>query len=539
MVEYRYTIDMTPGREPVEIPLKQYDSDFTIIFALKSRNGEMTLESGTTVKIRGTKTDGTGYSVLQTLDLEARTVTVTGDVQMTAVSGRMPFELCLMKGDKEINTATFFLNVQHAAMDYETIPSENEIHEIVDVLENMEELRDETQAARDETIDLLDDVMEDLTQLYNYAITNTASGAIASFSDGSNDMPMESLVCHIEPYQEGSGDPSPTNVRAISGYMGLNAYARGFNLWDEEWELGYYNTTTGEKAASNSNIRCKNLIRVIPDTTYYLQWNNANSAYINLQRYDLDGNFLSNSVATVPTAFNVGDNVGYISFYATSGYGTTYKNDICINFSSDRNGEYEPYEGQTYSVDWQTEAGTVYGGTLDVVSGVLTVDRAIVDLGTLNWSYLTDLSAPRFWCALTNLKSAGSTKGTGDYILSPQHKSAPSGSLTYANYFNAISGLDGIVSVYTTGSNTTGIVIKDSSYTDAQTFKTAMSGVVCCYKLSAPTTYQLTPTEVKSLLGQNNIWHNCNGNTDAVYKADTKLYIDNKFAELQALILEN
>lgn len=32
----------------------------------------------------------------------------------------------------------------------------------------------------------------------------------------------------------------------------------------------------------------------------------------------------------------------------------------------------EPYTGNTYTIDWQTEAGTVYGGELDVVSGVLT-----------------------------------------------------------------------------------------------------------------------------------------------------------------------
>lgn len=401
------------------------------------------------------------------------------------------------------------------------------------------------------------DVKEDLTQLYNNAITNAASGAIASFTDGADDLPMDSVVCHINPTQSGSGDPSPDNVRPISGYIGITAHKASYY----ERCFPYNNVAVGDTVASLNGITvqylgagkyrifgtatsmatCKFRIKAFDtlprtNTTKKIGFNNDKSEpNVSVIFYDETSSsidsFTFNGINR-QGGFNTlaGKTVGYIAFYVTNGI--TVDLTAMIEF-------FDTADDEQVAINWQTEAGTVYGGTLDVVSGVLTVDRAIVDLGTLNWSYLTDLSAPRFWCALTNLKSAGSTKGTGDYILSPQHKSAPSGSLTYANYFNAISGLDGIVSVYTTGSNTTGIVIKDSSYTDAQTFKTAMSGVVCCYKLSAPTTYQLTPTEVKSLLGQNNIWHNCNGNTDAVYKADTKLYIDNKFAELQALILEN
>lgn len=45
--------------------------------------------------------------------------------------------------------------------------------------------------------------------------------AIASFNDG-EDMVMPSLKVAIEPQQEGSGDPSPTNVRPISGWTGVN-----------------------------------------------------------------------------------------------------------------------------------------------------------------------------------------------------------------------------------------------------------------------------------------------------------------------------
>jgi len=54
--------------------------------------------------------------------------------------------------------------------------------------------------------------------------TGTASGAIASFDDGADGVPVKSLTVQITPVQEGSGDPSPSNVRSISGRTGVTIY---------------------------------------------------------------------------------------------------------------------------------------------------------------------------------------------------------------------------------------------------------------------------------------------------------------------------
>lgn len=63
------------------------------------------------------------------------------------------------------------------------------------------------------------------------------------------------------------------------------------------------------------------------------------------------------------------------------------------------------------------------------------------------------------------------------------------------------------------------------------------TGAEVVYKLAAPVTIHLTAQEVlETLKGQNNLWHDANGDTEVQYRADTKLYIDNKFAELQTLI---
>ena len=58
----------------------------------------------------------------------------------------------------------------------------------------------------------------------NAYLLNELSGLpadIATFTDGSN-LPMPSLKVGIEPIQSGSGDPSPSNVRPISGWTEAN-----------------------------------------------------------------------------------------------------------------------------------------------------------------------------------------------------------------------------------------------------------------------------------------------------------------------------
>ena len=57
----------------------------------------------------------------------------------------------------------------------------------------------------------------------------TVSGAIASFSDGADDVPLKALVFGIEPVQA-SGTPSPSNPLPISGHTSLTGVHCGKNL---------------------------------------------------------------------------------------------------------------------------------------------------------------------------------------------------------------------------------------------------------------------------------------------------------------------
>lgn len=95
------------------------------------------------------------------------------------------------------------------------------------------------------------------------------------------------------------------------------------NIWDEEWELGSFDNTTGEKTNSSSVIRSKNFIPVEPNTQYHI---NQSGGY-RLQ-YDENKNYIGTfNLNNTPTA----SNCHYIMFRLDPSYGKTYKNNIVLN----------------------------------------------------------------------------------------------------------------------------------------------------------------------------------------------------------------
>ena len=137
---YRYPLDMVPGGVRTTVRLNQGDEDFTLVFSLYASSGTFTMESGTTAMIRGTKPDGNGYSVDATVDTTAKTVTVEGELQMTAAAGKGNFELTLYHSGKKISTANFTLWTEHAALDQTTVVSDSKVAELYAVENNAAEI---------------------------------------------------------------------------------------------------------------------------------------------------------------------------------------------------------------------------------------------------------------------------------------------------------------------------------------------------------------------------------------------------------------
>jgi hypothetical protein len=132
----------------------------------------------------------------------------------------------------------------------------------------------------------------------------------------------------------------------------------------------------------------------------------------------------------------------------------------------------------------------------------------MVDLGTLNWLY----DGRHF----ATINEATPTQGA-------QSQNAVCSNYAWDNGYSQKNGYFFISSSHY-------LTIWDSSYTDAASFKTAMSGVQLAYELATPITYSLTPKQLETVKGINHISANGNTTIDVDYCADTKLYIDQKLA---------
>ena len=159
-----------------------------------------------------------------------------------------------------------------------------------------------------------------------------------------------------------------------------------------------------------------------------------------------------------------------------------------------------PTTSHEYTIDLN---GTRYGGTLDVVSGVLTVDRAYVDLGTLDYSVSSIPSL--FYSLVPNMKSPTTLIERKAGIISSMYP--------VSNSLSISASMDDKSMLRDEGR----IYIRNTDYTSVSDFKTAMNGVQLVYELATPITVQLAPTPVKSLEGENNISADCGQITEVKY----------------------
>lgn len=111
---------------------------------------------------------------------------------------------------------------------------------------------------------------------------------------------------------------------------------QNINIWDEQWERGVYRTSDGSKsaqAAGNTQLRSANYIPVEPNTEYYIYINAGNVALRPLF-YRADKSYISSPSALRMNTLTTPADAKFMTFYTGSGYGTTYGNNISINYPS-------------------------------------------------------------------------------------------------------------------------------------------------------------------------------------------------------------
>lgn len=272
----------------------------------------------------------------------------------------------------------------------------------------------------------------------------------------------------------------------------------GFNQWDEEWELGTIGTAKGNPAESSSMIRSVNFIKVLPNTKYRYTFTQITTRVLAsyIYFYDDDYKFIS-FVSSTPNYggnyngiinFTTPKNCTYIKFVEqhTTVIDDTHRACINLSHSGIRDGEYEPYRedilpinissikdenGEQLFPNGLCSAGEahdklVYDKSLGKWKAVKRIGS--VDMGTLEWVYNTDYNG------FNSIKRFPSNIESNSYFKGLSVKYPYKGS--YSNVKDKEMG-----ALYYDC-----IIIKDSSYTDAETFKASLQGQMLYYVLAEP-----------------------------------------------------
>ena len=345
--------------------------------------------------------------------------------------------------------------------------------------------------------------------------------AVASFSDGADNVPVSSLIVDIEAYQAGTEDASPSNVRAISGWNACNITKCGKNLFDDNiytecgWTLqenGYYNGNAwallknSRYAYVNGGIKTEGVVTVSFDL---LRTSGAMQIYCLYEGDDawtnLSGNIQSEGHKTLTTAS--GRNciaVGLSTTVGVSSQAFSLKN-FQIECSPSET-TYEDFDGGIDTIDLTQ---TIYGGTLNVSTGLLTVTHKINELDeNSGWTKAT--AGNVFF--LDNFFEIDKGDGTTmcNMYLRSNSKATVSGVLD--NPDKTFCGC-------TTSANYKRLFIKDTTYSTIEDWLAfvALNHIQIVQPLATPTTIQLTPTEVKTMAGINNIFADTGDINELVY----------------------
>ena len=333
MITITKKLDMSPHGIPQVIHVSQYDSDFSIQFKLYASVGTLSIESGTTAEIRGTKGSGTGYSASATLNTSNGTVTVAGSEQMTAVAGRNTFEIVLKKSGKVLGSANFILLVERAALDADTITDASvlrELNAIVEGAETATQAAEEAEDAADRAEAAAQTLVIDPTltlpgqpadaKMVGDKITDLTE-TVDNFEGISDDVKVALLdiVSHIALWTDGQGqDYYDALYNALyNGEVIPTPTAEYPDLRTGEVVTGYYLDASGEAVPSELNYYNEKYFPIDPNNKYF--WvrgfcgfsRKDNGVYrrmafgFRICYYDADKVFISRENNTPPTELGV------------------------------------------------------------------------------------------------------------------------------------------------------------------------------------------------------------------------------------------
>lgn len=400
---------------------------------------------------------------------------------------------------------------------------------------------------------LSDDVAENTSDIENLKNEVSASFedkeinnvAIASFSDGADGVAIKNMKMSIKPVQSGSGTPSPTNVRNITGFTKATIKRMSKNLYDPSIIVFSLD--------SNGEFTCG----AGTGYTYIETGQSGSAAVITPENY--------NKLIGLPA----GKYIGYVKVTNSSTIANigalraidpvTRVGSVIVSFSQDANGDcyfeftlqsytkvalrlaqaelkyknimiapyslgatYEAYNAKKYEINFPADANTVYGGTLENTSGdewKLTVNYRGVRITpelVSSESWGTNWNSSRMRYLVPDMLPIYETySANNDYYLCNILGKNTSDSM-YVKFSESNDGINAYILFY----GVTGI----EGVSSLETWNTYLSEntVFVTYLLSENlrTVYTFNSETIKTLLGDNNILSDTGDIIKLVYRAE-------------------
>lgn len=535
----------------------------SISITVKSGGENFTIPGGSSVWIIGKKTDGTIFSY--TCSYAGFTVTFPISEQMSAKDGIVLCELRIINGSDVLGSANFVYWVEPSPVQNGTA-SESDLNVFLEAILGAEKLDrfyanvedmvaqavenmqiHEGQTVIDASLSVSGAAADakatgDIVRAFmNALITETTEEAtIATCDDAAGGLPLKTLTANIVPAQAGSGDPSPDNVRAITGYTGVTVTRTDNNISDPDKYV--YGTTYGITRTNNGGGVIGISGTATGSSVRTISLNAADNEHSTLLKaghtYYISGFWagLEPSTSTIRLDVRPTDAGGTILFHEGTSGGYTPDADVYVRINlriaasysvpagvtcspvlsiDVKPSEFESYVGETYPVALPSAVGTFYGGTLNVYddgSGTLTVTKNSVATfdGSENWT-VTAGAMPSYRVARGSIPANA--------------KGLVSNMLIFDDQQTAVNG-HGYV-------GTTNVVCYLGSASaenlDAWKASLATTPMQIVYMTGDPITYALNALQVVQMLsGVNNIWTDTAGTLTAEYYASTGLYVEKK-----------
>ena len=282
----------------------------------------------------------------------------------------------------------------------------------------------------------------------------------------------------FSPRQEGEGDPSPENVRPISGRTSVEVTRCGKNLLvpNDVSSVEVYGVTIsrnnnqytvkGTSTGSGGRLNKLGEFGLAPGT-YVISVNEGAGASQSISAYLTDkdagevvvgsgkyATFTLDKFTNVIFGFNLSDGIYY---------DTTLVVQLELGYTPTA---YEPYQGSTTTLAMPE---TIYGGEVDAVSGV----------GSKTWGYIASYngeSLPGEWISDRDVYAAGTTPTTGAQVAYKLATPEP----FQASGNQALPAVAGLNTVYTDGDSLTVTGRRDlvSALEDLQTTMTAVTTLI-------------------------------------------------------------